>query len=43
MDGALLHTLTMDDRDMIRQCSYFGARKFGMNKDLNIIDKVFET
>lgn len=37
------YTLTMDDWDMIRQCPYFWARKFDMNKDSNIIDKVFET
>ena len=42
-EGASPHTLTMDDWDMIRQCPHFWARKFDMNKDSNIIDKVFET
>lgn len=42
-EGASPHTLTMDDWDTIRQCPYLGARKFDMNKDSNIIDKVFET
>ena len=42
-EGASPHTLTMDDWDMIRQCPYFWAIKFDMNKDSNIIDEVFET
>lgn len=41
--GTSLHTLTMDGWSMIEQCLYFWARKFGLEKDSQIIDKVFQT
>lgn len=42
-EGASPHTLTIDDWDMIYNCPYFWARKFDLNKDRAIIDRVFET
>ena len=43
LEGAFPHTLTMDDWSMIEQCPYFWARKFGFEKDSQIIDKVLQT
>lgn len=37
------HTMTMDDWDMIYNCPYFWARKFDLNRDRDIIQKVYET
>lgn len=42
-EGTSPHTLTMDDWSMIEQCPYFWARKFDLEKDSQIIDKVFQT
>lgn len=42
-EGASPHTFTIDDWEMIEQCPYFWARKFDMQKDVEIINKVFET
>lgn len=42
-EGASPHTLTMADWKMIEQCPYFWARKFDMNRDAEIVDRVFET
>lgn len=43
VEGASPHTFTMEDWDMIEKCPYFWARKFDLNRDPEIVDKVFET
>lgn len=42
-EGASPHTLTMEDWKMIEKCPYFWARKFDIEKDSEIIEKVFQT
>lgn len=43
VEGASPHTFTMEDWDMIEKCPYFWARKFDLNRDPEIINKVFVT
>lgn len=42
-EGASPHTMTMDDWSMIQNSPGFWARKFDINRDPQIIEKVFET
>ena len=37
------HTFTMRDWDMIEECPYFWARKFDLNRDREVIEKVYNT
>lgn len=37
------HTWTMEDWNMIAECPYFWARKFDINKDHEVIEKVIKT
>ena len=37
------HTMVMEDWPLIQNCPYFWARKFDLKRDVEIIDKVFET
>ncbi|MCD7808669.1 MAG: beta-1,6-N-acetylglucosaminyltransferase [Erysipelotrichaceae bacterium] len=41
-EGASPHTMTMSDWNMIESSPCFWSRKFDINKDTEIIDKVFE-
>lgn len=42
-EGASPHTWTMEDWEMIKSSPYFWARKFDLNRDRKVIEKVFET
>ena len=40
-EGASPHTITMDDYDTLMNCPFLFARKFDLNKDREIIDKIY--
>lgn len=43
VEKASPHTWTVEDWDIIKNSPYFWARKFDMNRDNEVIEKVFET
>ena len=40
-EGASPHTITMDDYDTLMNCPFLFARKFDLNKDREVIDKIY--